>query len=130
MLSGMVSQLIGLILLERGGGRDLNRWTDAMQKAVQDVRLSIDQPLDVGALARTHGLSTSHFRKLFKEFHGVSPMTMHRQQRIDNACSQLIYTSQTVSEIADNLGYACIHSFSRAFKDVMGMSPSHYRRAR
>ena len=130
ILSGMVNQLIGLILLERDGSRQSSPWAETMRNAARNVRSTINEPLNVAELARKSGLSTSHFRKLFREYHGISPRAMHRRQRIDAACSQLIYTIQSVSEIADDLGYACIHSFSRAFKDVMGISPSNYRRAR
>jgi AraC-like DNA-binding protein len=131
ILSAMVAQLIGLLIKERSNLAQKSKpWNDVMRHAANDVRKSIGTSLNVAGMARRFGLSTSHFRKLFKEYHGIAPGAMHRQQRIDNACSRLIYSSQSVSEIADALGYDCIHTFSRAFKDAMGMSPLNFRRAR
>ena len=44
-----------------------------------------------------------------------------------NAAKELIRTNRmNFTQIAEHLGYASIHYFSRQFKKVTGMTPSEY----
>jgi AraC-like DNA-binding protein len=101
-----------------------------MEEAATKIRLHARGELDVGELARESGLSESHFRKLFRETYGQSPRSMHRQARIQKACEMLAYSSMNVSEVAFSLGFSTVHNFSRAFREVTGVSPRHYRGAK
>jgi len=52
----------------------------------------------------------------------MAPGEMHRQARIERACSLLAYMALTVSEVADAVGFANVHSFSHAFRQPIGVS--------
>ena len=52
------------------------------------------------------------------------------KQRLDRACHLLRYTSMSVTEIADQLGYATLFYFSLRFKLAFGWSPSAFRKRR
>lgn len=71
--------------------------------------------------------SEEHLARAFKKETGVTVMDYLRAMRIDAARLQLLSSSQTVSLIADGLGFASISSFCRAFKAVVGQTPSEYR---
>ncbi|MBN1864100.1 MAG: AraC family transcriptional regulator [Victivallales bacterium] len=75
-------------------------------------------------------LSESHFRRLFKEINGITPGAMLCREKIARACEMLVYSGKTMEQIAEDLGYANIYSFSRAFKNHMSMPPGKYRRSR
>lgn len=47
--------------------------------------------------------------------------------RIDKALNILSSTNDTVENISDRLGYGNTASFYRAFRNVIGMTPSEYR---
>ena len=47
--------------------------------------------------------------------------------RIDRAAYLLRHSTATVSEIADDVGYAYQRYFSTLFKQMTGMTPSEYR---
>jgi AraC-like DNA-binding protein len=40
----------------------------------------------------------------------------------------MVGTAMTLSEIAMKSGFATIHSFSRAFRSIEGLSPREYRK--
>lgn len=129
LLSGMMLQLISMIVSEYERKSDLTdvRWLD-MQKSASKIRISAEKELDIGKLAGENKLSVSHFRKLFREVHGISPRALHKQTKIRTACELLIYSKMNVSEIAQALGYSNVHNFSRAFANHMKTSPRSYRK--
>jgi iron complex transport system substrate-binding protein len=48
--------------------------------------------------------------------------------RIDSARHMLLYTDQTISSIAEAVGYANQTHFIRQFKQYTGSTPGQYRR--
>ena len=60
--------------------------------------------------------------------HGKS--VWYRNIRVKKAASLLEQTDRPVKEISYQLGFKNPYHFSRAFKQVLGQPPSHYRRTR
>jgi AraC-like DNA-binding protein len=85
------------------------------------------EPLGLGEIARTLGISPSHLRARFRASCGVSIGRHLRQLRLEQACGLLRLGPQRVSEIAEQCGFASIYSFSRAFRLAYGVSPLAYR---
>jgi len=82
--------------------------------------------INIKSLAKKSGLSESHFRRLFHQIHGISPKAMHLQVRIRKSCELLTYWNMNVSEAAEHLSFPSIYSFSRTFKNILGISPTQY----
>lgn len=78
-------------------------------------------------MARRYGMSYATFRRRFKEMTGRSPLDYQIQVRVNRAAELLRTTPLTAREIADRLGYAHGHFFSRQFKKYFGKSPQNYR---
>lgn len=72
-------------------------------------------------------ISYSRLRTLFKEAYGTSPGIYRIQVRLNRACALLDTTSLPISEISEVLGYADAFSFSKQFKQRIGVTPSRYR---
>ena len=72
-------------------------------------------------------LSKSHFIRLFKDQTGHSPMDYFIQLKMQHACMLLVFRELTISQIGMDLGYKDPYYFSRAFRKVIGMSPTEYR---
>ena len=131
-LSGMMLEVVAEILKGQAVEVDATggfRW-DQMQKSLHDIQSQAEQPLNIAAHAEQTRLSESHFRKLFRETHGRSARQVHREARIQRAKELLIYSSLTISEIADKLGFSTVHSLSRAFSALTGISPRQFRDGR
>ncbi len=80
---------------------------------------------DFAALARRHGYSYSHFRRLFREHTGRSPRAYQLQCQMKTAADRLA-KGDSIKAVASELGYGNFHYFSRLFKARIGFAPRHY----
>jgi|GEM_PF-5495839 len=96
-------------------------------EAQRYIDTHLDEPCTVARLARHCGLSPSHFSHLFQKTIGLTPMEFLRRRRVDHAKLMLAESDYSVSEVAEQVGYADPFHFSRVFSKLEGMSPSAYR---
>ena len=82
--------------------------------------------IDNDKLAEIAGFSTVHFRKLFTDIMGISPISYIHQLRINKAKEMLKSDYGNITDIAYSLGYQSIYDFSRTFKKYTGVPPSKY----
>jgi len=69
-----------------------------------------------------------HLRKLINQRLGYTNFNAFlNHYRIEEARKRLVETSLPVLSIALDLGYGSIASFNRAFKDIVGITPTAYR---
>jgi AraC-like DNA-binding protein len=80
----------------------------------------------VEELGQRAGMSRSTFALRFKETVGVSPMDYLTRWRMLLAEDRMANTSDSISEIAQSLGYESASAFTKAFKKIMGCSPRQY----
>ncbi len=83
---------------------------------------------DFDELARRHGLSPTHFRRLWQRNVGVPPHRFLIEARLRHACRALVHTAAPIAEIARAHGFADPLYFSRRFRAFTGESASTYRR--
>ena len=82
------------------------------------------------SLAREAGLSRSMLAERFTQFVGQPPMQYLTNWRMQLAANQLVAGVDGIAAIADRVGYESEAAFSRAFKKVVGMPPSEWRKQR
>ena len=85
------------------------------------------EPLDLPALAAIAHLSPSQFGRVFKEVYGETPHRYLQRRRVERAMTLLRQTDRTVTDIAWDVGFASLGTFSRTFRAVVGCSPSEFR---
>lgn len=85
------------------------------------------EPLTLEALAAAVGLNRSKLAAGFKEMFGVGVQTYWRDVRLSAARDMLRSDDLSVTEVAARLGYGEISSFTRAFTNKYGVSPSALR---
>ena len=85
---------------------------------------------DIDELASQVAVSPSYLFRLFKKKMLVTPMHYRNIVRIDKAKLLLADLALTVDAVAERVGYADPKYFARVFRDLVGASPSAYRRAR
>ena len=74
-------------------------------------------------------LSPTHFRRLFREQIGTSPLSFLHQTRILKSCTLLRSSTLSVTEIADRVGYNSLSSYNRHFAQALGSTPRAWRKA-
>ncbi|ASZ13951.1 AraC family transcriptional regulator [Chitinophaga pendula] len=82
------------------------------------------EPLSLSALARQVGLNEFKLKTGFKQLFGNTVFGYLSDHRLNNARTLLLEGAKTVTEIADELGYASLQHFSNAFRKKFGCSPS------
>ncbi|MFS0706352.1 helix-turn-helix transcriptional regulator [Cellulomonas sp. 179-A 9B4 NHS] len=86
------------------------------------------QPLDVEALARDVHLSAGHLSRRFRAVFGESPYSYLMTRRIERAMTLLRRGDLSVTDVCFAVGCASLGTFSTRFSELVGMSPSAYRR--
>ena len=101
--------------------RRLLRARDAMDRAYAE-------PLDVPTLARIAHVSEAHFIRTFRATFGETPHRYLQRRRVERAMWLLRSTDRSVTDICMDVGFTSLGTFSRVFREIVGESPSAYRR--
>jgi AraC-like DNA-binding protein len=83
--------------------------------------------LDVPSMARTALMSPAHFSRKFRAAYGESPYAYLMTRRIERAKAYL-RLGRSVSETCVAVGCTSLGSFSGRFTEIVGMTPSQYRK--
>jgi AraC-like DNA-binding protein len=101
----------------------------ALLRRVRDrIDREYAQPLDVEALARGVNMSAGHLSRQFRLAYGESPYSYLMTRRIERAMALLRRGDLTVTEVCFAVGCSSLGTFSTRFTELVGMSPSTYRR--
>lgn len=129
ILAGIVNHLVGLMYaLERS--MELSKGhtrVDMINLARLRIRESLEVDLTIQQVAEELGVSYSNFRKLFKEFTGISPALYQQDLRLQRAKELLATTTLSIKEIAYRLRFDSPDYFSSKFKIKTGKKPSEFR---
>lgn len=97
-------------------------------QAINDLICKINQDAlmitGISEMAAQVNFSVSKLNKVFKEQVGVGPATFLREKKMNFA--RRIHADQALSwtEIAYEMGYADLASFSKAYKRIFGKAPT------
>lgn len=115
------------------GARVEARETVAIERMLPIVRAIEEKPgrrLSVADMAELINVSAPRLHALFRESFGQTPHGYLLEARIKAAKMKLLATDETIQEIAAATGFDDPFHFSRAFKKLVGLSPSLYREQR
>jgi AraC-like DNA-binding protein len=91
-----------------------------------------DKPADawtVQRLAETAGMSRTAFAERFRRTVGASPLEYLTRWRMQLAADRLRHSNDSISVVAQSVGYESESAFGAAFKRTMGASPREHARA-
>jgi AraC-like DNA-binding protein len=100
--------------------RRLLRARDAMDRTYA-------QPLDIPELARIACVSEAHFIRTFRSTFGETPHRYLQRRRVERSMFMLRETSRSVTDICLEVGFNSLGTFTRTFRDIVGVSPTDYR---
>ena len=86
------------------------------------------QPLDVESLARGVHMSAGHLSREFRKAYGESPYQYLMTRRIERAMTLLRRGDLSVTDVCFEVGCSSLGTFSTRFTELVGVSPSTYRR--
>nr|WP_294493020.1 AraC family transcriptional regulator [uncultured Mediterraneibacter sp.] len=98
-----------------------------IKEALNYIEQSFQNDISIEEIASFCGLNRTYFGRIFKETVGKSPQQFLLSYRMAKAAELLKLTSLSVRDIGNAVGYPNQLHFSRAFKNVYGMSPREWR---
>ncbi len=123
IFAGHLSLIAGQLVLCDGNSEPPN-----IARARQFIRENQAEALDLKQVAGMAGMSSYYFCKKFKKSTGFTFTEYVARARVEAAKNLLLNPQIRVTEVAFEVGFQSIGHFNRVFKDVVGQSPSRYRK--
>jgi AraC-like DNA-binding protein len=104
------------------------RELELLRRARDRIDREYALPLDVETIARGAHMSAGHFSRRFKLAYGESPYSYLMTRRIERATALLRRGDLSVTEVCFEVGCSSLGTFSTRFSELVGVSPSVYRK--
>jgi AraC-like DNA-binding protein len=128
--SGIIRQLIVPILrTPQKCFTALEEFDDNFLKIVDYINENISRRITLEELAAISHLNPTYFSDKFTKIMGLRPTQYVIKRRVETAQLNLMTTEKNLSEIAYETGFSDLAHFNRAFKKMLGITPSKYRQA-
>ena len=98
-----------------------------IQEAIDYILDNYNQNITVDMCAKKCHMGKSNFTKVFHDVIGTNYKEYLNSIRIKKACSCLLETDMSISEISECVGYDTPSYFASVFKKKMNISPKDYR---
>ncbi len=100
-----------------------------LQRVLDRMNVDLAADLDLNTLAAESGYSRSHFLRTFRAVMGCSPHRWLTRLRVEQAKTILREQSISLIDIALACGFSSHAHFSNTFRQIVGVTPSDYRRS-
>lgn len=101
---------------------------DSLSDRLEYIRNHYATPMKISEIASVCHISESHFRRLFEDNIGMTPVEYLNQVRIRKACDLIKKTGNSMEEIAVKVGFTTTSTFNRNFKRITGTSPYQWKK--
>ena len=99
-----------------------------LKRVVDHIDAHYKEELSNKALASLCGYHEYYFSKIFQKYTGFTPHSYIVKKRLSEAKKLLLESSDTLENIADELGFSAGTHFSVSFKKEFGLTPAQYRK--
>jgi len=99
-----------------------------MAKIYKFTTRNYNRKIVLDEVASIAGMNVTAFCRFFRQKSGKTFAQFVNEQRISYACKFLKHGNQTIADICEEAGFNNLSNFNRQFKNVIGKSPSEYRR--
>lgn len=111
----------------RQGGTD-DMLPEPIRAAIRIFEEHIEDPVQIADVAAAVDLSERHLERCFKQATGQSPLKYYRLLRLKKARQRVLYSTDTITEIAQSVGYASSTPMARHYAEAFGVNPNDERR--
>lgn len=101
-----------------------------VEKAVWFIEWKRGESIELDDVAQACGVSRFHLCRVFRGLTGRSVITYVRGRRLSEAARALIRGADDIVTIALDAGYGSHEAFTRAFRELFGVTPTAVRSAR
>lgn len=112
----------------RGANQKKSPSEQKVLRFVDELRSSCSKQWTLGAMATACRLKRTRFEILTKDLTGDTPLFLLNRFRIRQAQQDLKTSDKTITDIAFDAGFGSSQYFARVFQNLVGTTPSEYRR--
>ncbi|GAB1481150.1 GlxA family transcriptional regulator [Paracoccaceae bacterium] len=105
-----------------------DRLPPAIREAIRLFETHVEDPLRIPDVAAAVEMSGRHFERLFKRETGQSPLRYYRHLRLAKARQRVLYSNDSLAQIAVSVGYPSSGPMARHYAELYGVSPKDERR--
>lgn len=128
MISSIVLHIMGSVYYkERNNSFTDTYAVDKINEARILMKNQIEKSPSPEEIASEIGVGYSWFRRMFKEYTGISPAQYQLQQKLLRAKELLTSSNKSISDIAFHLNFENPGQFSTFFRKKEGVTPSEFR---
>lgn len=109
-------------------GIHLQSQKQAVLRLIRYVMKNLAKDISLSEAAAACYLSPTHLAHLLKKETGKTFLEIVTERRFERARFLLVFTNTSINEIGASLGFSDISHFSRRFRQVVGTSPSEYKK--
>ncbi|MDR2662333.1 MAG: helix-turn-helix domain-containing protein [Treponema sp.] len=122
----LISTLSILPVSGEGGSGTYPGSDRRIRRALRFIAAHYSEPISLEDTAAYAELSPAHLSRLFSAETGSTFSSQLARYRITRACKELREGKLSIKEIAGTCGYSDANYFSRAFKKILGLSPTEW----
>jgi AraC-like DNA-binding protein len=105
-----------------------SREARAVHAAITYVERNLHSKISQAEIARTCGMSSSQFSRVFKQGHGTTFQEYVLQRRVSQAIRLLQNPGVSITDVCYTVGFNDQSHFTRIFRRYVGVAPSTYRK--
>jgi transcriptional regulator GlxA family with amidase domain len=120
--------LLQIIEAQEAETRHIPYQSEELKELIRRIYNAPEQDWNFNAEAEKFHISTTHFRRIFKEITDLPPQQFLLQLRLNKAAELLKSTSIPIKEIAALSGWDNVFYFSRLFRQKYHIPPHSYRK--
>src|SRR5213079_2103934 len=98
-----------------------------MARTRQFIEKHQAEPLSLGRVAHAANISRHYFCKMFKKATGMNFIDYLSRVRVEKSKTLLLNPNSRISEAAFACGFQSMTNFNRAFRRIVGRSPTQFR---
>ncbi len=100
---------------------------DAIARAIEFIEAHLHAPVSVAEMAEAVSYSLYYFSRMFSQTTHHTPYDYLMRRRISESARDLLRNDRKVIDVAFDYQFNTPETFSRAFRRIMGITPSQWR---
>ena len=99
-----------------------------ISRAITLFSENLENPLPIGDVAAEVGVSVRQLERGFRQSLNQSPLQYYRTLRMNAARQMVLYSRDSLTEIAQSVGYVSSSTLARHYREAFGVTPNEERR--